>query len=162
MLTGHGGLESAKQSLKQGAYDYLTKPCDIDLLASKINSAFEAIHGKKEAEEKKAEGIMIPIEDYTTVDMEETVKEAIRKLKNPFRALLPAAVLWRPATDPFWCWIETGNWRELSAFWICWKPSGRPTFQRQNPQWPTACNIPPCFGRSFYPADTGIGKEKSN
>lgn len=87
MLTGHGGLESAKQSLKQGAYDYLTKPCDIDLLASKINSAFEAIHGKKDTEEKNAEDIMILIEDYTSVDMDETVKEAIRKLKKSFQGL---------------------------------------------------------------------------
>ena len=37
MLTGHGALESAKESLKLGAVDYLSKPCEIDLLAAKIN-----------------------------------------------------------------------------------------------------------------------------
>ena len=47
MLTGHGGLDSAKASLTQGAYDYLTKPCDIDLLASKITSAYETAHEKR-------------------------------------------------------------------------------------------------------------------
>jgi DNA-binding response OmpR family regulator len=87
MLTGHGGLESAKESLKQGAYDYLTKPCDIDLLATKINSAFESIHGKRDREEKKAGDIMIHVEEYTRVDMDATVKEAIIKLKASFECL---------------------------------------------------------------------------
>jgi DNA-binding NtrC family response regulator len=33
ILTGHGTVESARHALKQGAYDYLTKPVDIDELA---------------------------------------------------------------------------------------------------------------------------------
>jgi len=65
MLTGHGSLESAKESLKHGAFDYLAKPCDIDLLASKIRDAYLARSGEKR-EEKRAGDIMIPIEDYTT------------------------------------------------------------------------------------------------
>ena len=36
MLTGHGAMPSAREALKHGASDYLTKRCDIDLLASKI------------------------------------------------------------------------------------------------------------------------------
>jgi len=37
ILTGHGTIESAREALKQGAYDYLTKPVDIDELAALVD-----------------------------------------------------------------------------------------------------------------------------
>ncbi len=83
MLTGHGSMDSAKEALKAGAFDYLAKPCDIDLLASKIRDAYLARSGA-EKEEKKAGDIMIPIEDYTTIDPDNTVKEGIEKLRESF------------------------------------------------------------------------------
>ncbi|MBN1104183.1 MAG: sigma-54-dependent Fis family transcriptional regulator, partial [Deltaproteobacteria bacterium] len=66
MLTGHGAVESARTSLKHGAFDYLSKPCDIDLLAAKIHDAYNAVK-RGVREEKKVGDIMIPIEDYTTI-----------------------------------------------------------------------------------------------
>ena len=39
MLTGHATVESAIEGMKHGAYDYLMKPCDIDVLMEKINQA---------------------------------------------------------------------------------------------------------------------------
>ena len=39
MLTGHATVETAIEGMKQGAYDYLMKPCDIDLLVSKVGEA---------------------------------------------------------------------------------------------------------------------------
>ncbi|MBC8420063.1 MAG: response regulator [Desulfobacterales bacterium] len=85
MLTGHGGAESAKASLKHGAFDYLNKPCDIELLSLKINDAYEAAQGGTR-EEKKAGDIMLPIEDYTTIDLDSTVKEGIERLKKSFES----------------------------------------------------------------------------
>jgi DNA-binding response OmpR family regulator len=41
MLTGHATLESGIQSLREGAFDYLMKPCDIEELAEKIKEACE-------------------------------------------------------------------------------------------------------------------------
>ncbi len=41
ILTGHGSVESAVQALKLGAYDFLTKPCDLDHLESTIRRAAE-------------------------------------------------------------------------------------------------------------------------
>ena len=38
MLTGYATVDSAVQALKLGADDYLTKPCDNQLLRSKIRS----------------------------------------------------------------------------------------------------------------------------
>jgi DNA-binding NtrC family response regulator len=41
MLTGHATVETAIEGMKQGAYDYLMKPCDIDLLVTKVTEAAE-------------------------------------------------------------------------------------------------------------------------
>ncbi|MCX8037919.1 MAG: sigma-54 dependent transcriptional regulator [Candidatus Sumerlaeia bacterium] len=37
ILTGHGTIASARDALKQGAYDYLTKPVDIDELSALVD-----------------------------------------------------------------------------------------------------------------------------
>jgi len=49
MLTGHATVETAIEGMKQGAFDYLMKPCDIDLLVKKVTDAA----GKKRRHEGK-------------------------------------------------------------------------------------------------------------
>ena len=49
MRTGHGTIETAIEGMKKGAYDYLLKPCKMDLLLEKINGAYER---KSEHEER--------------------------------------------------------------------------------------------------------------
>jgi DNA-binding NtrC family response regulator len=49
ILTGHGSIDTALEAIKLGAYDYLTKPCEIDELVAKIEGAW----GKKDSGEKK-------------------------------------------------------------------------------------------------------------
>ncbi len=41
MLTGHGSAEAAHEGIKQGAFDYLTKPCNFDELIRKIQEAYQ-------------------------------------------------------------------------------------------------------------------------
>ena len=41
MLTGHATVESGIQAIREGAFDYLMKPCDIEDLTEKINEACE-------------------------------------------------------------------------------------------------------------------------
>jgi DNA-binding NtrC family response regulator len=45
VLTGHGAINTALEAMKLGAYDYLTKPCEIDELTEKLEGA------KKKGEE---------------------------------------------------------------------------------------------------------------
>ena len=49
MLTGHGTVESAIEGMKLGAFDYLMKPCDMNILISKIEQA----NDKKSRHESK-------------------------------------------------------------------------------------------------------------
>lgn len=41
MLTGHGSAEAAHDGIEQGAYDYLTKPCELEELIAKIREAHD-------------------------------------------------------------------------------------------------------------------------
>ena len=49
MLTGHATIETAIEGMKLGAFDYLMKPCDMDIL---INKMKEAATKKRKHEEK--------------------------------------------------------------------------------------------------------------
>ncbi|MGD9310805.1 MAG: response regulator [Desulfosarcina sp.] len=41
MLTGHGSAKAAHDGIRHGAFDYLTKPCELDELIQKIKEAYE-------------------------------------------------------------------------------------------------------------------------
>jgi DNA-binding NtrC family response regulator len=46
MLTGHGSEQAAIDGIKEGAFDYLTKPCELDELIEKIRKA-HALSGRR-------------------------------------------------------------------------------------------------------------------
>ena len=66
VLTGHGSIDSAIEAMKLGAYDYLTKPCEIDDLVMKIEGAWE----KKDVAEKR--------------DMEEKIRRVVESPSSVF------------------------------------------------------------------------------
>ncbi len=49
MLTGHATIDDAIEGMRQGAYDYLRKPCEIDELTTKLR---KAVGKKREHEER--------------------------------------------------------------------------------------------------------------
>ncbi len=49
MLTGHATVPTAIEGIQQGAYDYLMKPCDFNILVTKI---LEAVSLKEDHEEE--------------------------------------------------------------------------------------------------------------
>lgn len=59
ILTGHGSIDTALEAMKLGAYDYLTKPCEVDELVEKIEGAWKK-KGNEEREHlrKTIEGIV--------------------------------------------------------------------------------------------------------
>jgi DNA-binding response OmpR family regulator len=92
MLTGHGGQVSAKISLELGASDYLNKPCDIDLLATKIKNAHNS-NTKNQKIEKQVRDIMIHISDYSTITEDKTIKDAILCLMKSFDNVISSSKL---------------------------------------------------------------------
>jgi DNA-binding NtrC family response regulator len=42
ILTGHGSFEAGRQGMELGAYDYIMKPVDLNLLLVKIEDAYQA------------------------------------------------------------------------------------------------------------------------
>lgn len=42
ILTGHGSFEAGRKGMELGAYDYIMKPVDLNLLITKIEDAFQA------------------------------------------------------------------------------------------------------------------------
>lgn len=49
MLTGHGTLGEAIDGMKKGAFDYLMKPCDMEVLVQKV---VEAANRRRQQKEK--------------------------------------------------------------------------------------------------------------
>ena len=43
MLTGHGSQTAAKEGIQLGAFDYLTKPCELHDLIDKIQEAYQKL-----------------------------------------------------------------------------------------------------------------------
>ncbi|KMY66666.1 histidine kinase [Desulfocarbo indianensis] len=98
MLTGHGSESLAQDALKKGAYDFLAKPCDIDLLASKITEAYRVGHVMPDSQESRVKNVMIPIAEYTSVSVDAKVRQAIELLRQSFHG--------KAATDSI---METGH-----------------------------------------------------
>ncbi len=55
MLTGHATVETGIEGMKLGAFDYLMKPCDMEVLIDKLK---EAVAKKRKHEEKIIEARM--------------------------------------------------------------------------------------------------------
>lgn len=53
VLTGHGSIDTALEGMKLGAYDYLTKPCDIEDLVRQIENVWNY---KQRPENKSSRG----------------------------------------------------------------------------------------------------------
>jgi DNA-binding NtrC family response regulator len=54
MLTGHATVESAIEGMRIGAFDYLMKPCELDVLLAKVLSAADK---KREHQRKILEAV---------------------------------------------------------------------------------------------------------
>lgn len=87
MLTGHGDVPGARKAYETGAFDYLAKPCDVDLLSTKIQDAYNYAN-KVAYIEKLAGDIMIPLERYTQIPIGSTVRDAITALEKAMREFL--------------------------------------------------------------------------
>lgn len=66
LLTGHGSIDAAVEAIRLGAYDFMTKPCEIDDLVDKIEGAWR----KKD--------------DAWKIDMEDKLKKLVESPSSVF------------------------------------------------------------------------------
>jgi len=88
MLTGHGEQSSAERAVAHGAFDYLSKPTSIELLAFKISEAFRYGGAAKKNREKVAGDLMTHIDASMMLPPEANLGEAVDRLSTAF---LPGA-----------------------------------------------------------------------
>ena len=83
MISGHGDIETAVQTLKIGAYDYIEKPLDLNRVLSSVKNAFDNILLKKEnlSLKKKIKAIS-NTEIIGESDQIKSIKELILKVAD--------------------------------------------------------------------------------
>lgn len=47
MITGYGTLDTAKEAMKLGAYEYVTKPFDLDFIKAVVRDALSERKSKR-------------------------------------------------------------------------------------------------------------------
>jgi CheY-like chemotaxis protein/CBS domain-containing protein len=77
ILTGYGSRYSAMRALVREAFDYLAKPCDVEILASRIQDAYLAKNRGFKFDDKKALNIMTPIDHLKSIPADMTLKDAM-------------------------------------------------------------------------------------
>jgi DNA-binding response OmpR family regulator len=66
VLTAHGSLETAVEALRQGAHDYLLKPCKISLLRQSVRTALI-----KSQRDKRRLDVLSELEQHLTSSLEQ-------------------------------------------------------------------------------------------
>lgn len=103
ILTGHGTIETAVQAMREGAYDYLTKPVDIGRLHVLVEKALERGAVLKEVK-------LLRHQVRHLGRFGELVGDT-RAIREVYRLLELAA----PSTAPVFVWGESGTGKELAA-----------------------------------------------
>ncbi|OPY76779.1 MAG: Transcriptional regulatory protein ZraR [Syntrophorhabdus sp. PtaU1.Bin058] len=103
MLTGHASVDTAIQSMKYGAYDYLSKPCKLSELSTVILKAYE----KKSLKERN----IVLQEQLQRVEAHDTFIGRSRQMKEVQRLISLVA----SSDTPVLVLGETGTGKELVA-----------------------------------------------
>ena len=80
MISGHGDLETAVKAMRMGAYDYISKPPDLNHLLQTVNAALQ----RDTSSNKKVKSIAFP-KQYTMIGN----SEAIQNIHNMVEKVAP-------------------------------------------------------------------------
>jgi DNA-binding NtrC family response regulator len=87
ILTGHGSIESAFRSAKEGAYEYLLKPCEFDDLVKSINNAYsKRIKALSSATAAKVDDLMEQADAMQPLSLLQRLKEIHKGIETHMSA----------------------------------------------------------------------------
>lgn len=92
MLTGQGTSETALNGLQEGLFDYLTKPCNLDLLTRRLRDA-AARRRELSRQERRVKDLMVPLTSFSSVREDQTVAEAIESIMLSFNRTLSSSLV---------------------------------------------------------------------
>jgi CheY-like chemotaxis protein len=156
MLTGHGRVPSAQEALTHGAFDYLSKPCDIDLLSAKVFEAYHFGHVDKPAQERLVRDVMVPITDYTTITGEQSVGEAVRKLRESFSLAACTSRLMETGHRSIIVFDRQGNLQGLLAIVDLLQAIMPSYLSAPKPSTADAIQYSPMFWRGAFNREVGL------
>ena len=106
VITGYGSVESAVEAMKRGAYDYLTKPVDPELLARILRKALERQQLRRQ------------VDHLTRRFAEETGLDRIVAESPAMKAVMARLDDVAASDAPVLIEGESGTGKELMAQWI--------------------------------------------
>jgi DNA-binding NtrC family response regulator len=76
ILTGHGSIDSAKRVTREGAYEFLQKPCELDDLISVLSQAYaKRIMARKALKTSKVEALLKKATGYSPLALLEELRK---------------------------------------------------------------------------------------
>ena len=83
MITAHGNMEFAIEALKSGAFDFVSKPVDLNILRNLVNTALKLSDDKSEEVENEQQGLL---------GNSESIKETRKKIQKLSRSQAPVYI----------------------------------------------------------------------
>ncbi|OYW24468.1 MAG: hypothetical protein B7Z55_02065, partial [Planctomycetales bacterium 12-60-4] len=103
ILTGHGSIETAVEAMRQGAYDYLSKPCSYEELETRLSKAVE--RGRLTRENQRLRSLVeSTVAASEIIGRSAAIQEAVEFLKRVAASDHPVVI-----------YGETGTGKELAA-----------------------------------------------
>ncbi|MRR34506.1 sigma-54-dependent Fis family transcriptional regulator [bacterium] len=102
VFTGHGTIETAVECIRNGAYDYLTKPVKLDELEMVIDKAYEKNRLRIENISLKME--ISKLDEHRIVGKSQAIVKVLETVKR-----------WGPTDENVLIWGESGTGKELIA-----------------------------------------------
>ena len=85
VLTAHGSMETAINALRQGAHDYLLKPCEAASLRESVRTALLT-----REREQRQRALLLQVEQSLTASLEEIRTAVVKPLPTPEPAITQA------------------------------------------------------------------------
>lgn len=107
LLTGHATVETAVSAMREGAYDYLTKPLDAERLRVLLDKAVERGEGQRgERKEPESDAVRLPVGTTLERGERELILRTLQSVNN--NKTRAAAIL---GTTPKTIHNKTRRWR---------------------------------------------------